>query len=87
MEFEVETAPYLKVWYTDAVIEVNAQPAQMPGSSCTKDAVTHDMYRMYMSERDFTQESFFDAIRAMLTPHDILTNGSLVSFPVSYCKE
>lgn len=79
MEFEVETAPYLKVRYTDSVIEVNAQPAQNIGSSCTKDSVSHDMYRMYMSERDFTEDSYFAAIQAMLTPHDVLTNGSLVS--------
>lgn len=83
MEFEIETAPYLKVRYNEAMVEVKAQPGQYPGASCTRDIVTHDVYRMYMPARDFTEETYFSAIQAMLTYEDILTNGTLAPLPIS----
>ncbi len=78
MEFEVETAPFLKVSFSDAMVEVTAQPAVVPGKQCALDMVTHDVYRMYMPGKDFTAETYFSAIQSMLTPYDIVNNGSLV---------
>lgn len=78
MEFEVETAPYLKVRHSDAMIEVNAQPSLGPGSSCTRDVVIHDFYRMYMPEKDFSEQIYFSAIQSMLTPLDVIEIAHLV---------
>ncbi|KAK3922525.1 Transmembrane 7 superfamily member 3 [Frankliniella fusca] len=82
MEFEVETAPYLKVSYSDAMVEVTAQPSVLPGRACALDMVSHDVYRMYMDEKDFSAEAYFAAIQSMLSPNDILNNGSLSPLPI-----
>ncbi|XP_034244504.1 transmembrane 7 superfamily member 3-like isoform X2 [Thrips palmi] len=82
MEFEVETAPYLKVGYNNAMIQVDFQPAQYPGASCTSEAVTHDVYHMFMYEREFSEEAYFLAIQDMLIPSGAIANGLLAPVPV-----
>lgn len=84
MEFEVETAPYLKVSYNTAMVQVDFQPAQILGASCTNEVVTHDVYHMFMYEREFSEESYFLAIQDMLVPNSAIANGYLVSFLVAF---
>ncbi|XP_076643755.1 transmembrane 7 superfamily member 3 isoform X2 [Halictus rubicundus] len=78
MEFEHEIAPYTKVQLQDAMVMVDAQPASTPFSNkpnCDKNPVDHKMYQMYLSERDFSAESYFQGIISMLTVDDIVVNG------------
>lgn len=82
MEFEVEVAPFLKVSYNSAMIQVDFQPAQLPGASCANEVVTHDVYHMFMWEREFSEESYFLAIQDMLIPNTIIANGLLAPIPI-----
>lgn len=81
MEFEVEIAPFLKVSYSDAMVEVTAQPAVLPGRSCALDMVSYDVYRLYIPEKDFSAEAYFLSIQSMLTPNDIISYGSVSPVP------
>lgn len=84
MEFEIEVAPYQKLRTTNEMIIVDAQPASMlPAGelafSCDKNPVRHTMYRFYLPRHDFSPETYFQAIKNMLTPQDIMRNGVQVS--------
>jgi hypothetical protein len=84
MEFSVETAPYLITAYTDSVILVDSQPASAPVPrdkpplACESQHVQHEMYHMFLAERDFTSDTYFDALLKMMTVQDIQLNGKKV---------
>ncbi|XP_011867631.1 PREDICTED: transmembrane 7 superfamily member 3-like [Vollenhovia emeryi] len=80
MEFDVEVAPYQKLRAENEMIIVDTQPASVsaPNGSpvaCEKSAVQYKMYRLYLPRRDFTPDTYFDAIASMLTTQDIARNG------------
>ncbi|XP_076295481.1 transmembrane 7 superfamily member 3 isoform X2 [Lasioglossum baleicum] len=83
MEFDHAIAPYTKVQLQDTIVTVDSQPASVPFSehpNCDKNPVEHEMYQMYLSERDFSPESYFQGIISMLTVSDIMDNGYQVSY-------
>lgn len=88
MEFSVETAPYLITTFTESVIRVDSQPAsapvprRKPALPCESQPVKHDMYHMYLPERDFSSETYFDALLKMMTVEDIQLNGRKVPEPL-----
>ncbi|XP_066998733.1 transmembrane 7 superfamily member 3 isoform X3 [Anabrus simplex] len=85
MEFSVETAPYLQLRLSRSLITVDAQLASLPSLSLACDdysSLIHlEIYHMYLPERDFTPESYYDAIRKMSTVDSIRSNGKLVAAP------
>ena len=87
MEFSVEIAPYLITTFTESVILVDSQPASAPvprnkpPPPCESQPVKHDMYHMFLPERDFSSETYFDTLLKMMTVQDIQLNGKKVQEP------
>ncbi|XP_012280132.1 transmembrane 7 superfamily member 3 [Orussus abietinus] len=80
MEFNVETSPFQRLIVTEATVIVDAQPASAPAvngtePSCERHPVQHQAYRLYLPEHDITPETYFSAIKTMLTAEDIAKNG------------
>ena len=65
----MERAPWLNVTHDRAVIQVDHEPAAVPpGKSpnqCETESLHYEVFHHYMSERDFSEESFFEAIRRL----------------------
>lgn len=89
MEFSVEIAPYLITSFTESVIIVDSQPASAPVPRdrapvvCESQQVHHEMYHMFLTERDFTCDSYFGALLKMMTVQDVQSNGKKVGTPAS----
>lgn len=84
MEYSVETAPYLHVKYTAAMVTVDFQPAAIPmgwiyGITCTLPTIYYEVYHMYMPEKDHSIETYFDSIKKMMTVDRIRENGRKVA--------
>lgn len=73
MEFNTEWAPYLRVSYTSDLIQVQSQLAgpPLPYPSCKSNLLDYDVYHLYLPERDFSGEAYFQGVRRMLTPNRI----------------
>ncbi|XP_069679449.1 transmembrane 7 superfamily member 3-like [Periplaneta americana] len=88
MEFSVKTAPYQIMRFTNAMVIVDSQPASppqpydKPAQPCEAHLVNHEMYHMYLPERDFTDETYFNALLKMMTVEDIQINGRKVPEPM-----
>lgn len=88
VEFSVETAPYLIISFTESLIFVDSQPASAavpydkPRPACEPQVVQHEMYHMFLPERDFSSDSYFDALLKMMTVEDIQLNGRKVPEPL-----
>lgn len=87
MEFEVETAPWLRVNVTGPAVVVSSQPARPPrvsglGDVCDMPAVRYQAYHLYLPEKDFLVDTYFASIRSMLTVKRIQQNGRKVCLPV-----
>ncbi|PNF21549.1 hypothetical protein B7P43_G12734 [Cryptotermes secundus] len=84
VEFSVKTAPYLIISFTESLIFVDSQPASAavpydkPRPACEPQVVQHEMYHMFLPERDFSSDSYFDALLKMMTVEDIQLNGRKV---------
>jgi len=79
MEFNTELAPYLRVSYTSDLIQVQSQLAAPPlPYSCKSRLLDYDVYHLYLPERDFGGEAYFQGIRRMLTPSRIEQYGHKV---------
>ncbi|XP_075234158.1 transmembrane 7 superfamily member 3-like [Lycorma delicatula] len=88
MEFETEIAPYLKLNVTNSVITVNSQPGLMPGrvmfgnSDCQippHTLLNYEFYHLYLPEKDFSEETYFNSVKSMIGVHRILENGKKVA--------
>lgn len=72
MEFNTEWAPYLRVSYTSDLIQVQSQLAAPPSPyTCKSKQLDYDFYHLYLPERDFSGEAYFQGVRRMLTPNRI----------------
>ncbi|XP_049937864.1 transmembrane 7 superfamily member 3-like isoform X2 [Schistocerca serialis cubense] len=81
MEFSVEIAPYLRITETEAVIIVDSQPpgvSTLPSSCEFSPPSEVLMYHMYLPEMDFSRETYFRALRAMMTVQGIKDHGLLI---------
>ncbi|XP_053976872.1 transmembrane 7 superfamily member 3-like [Hylaeus volcanicus] len=84
MEFNTKIAPYAKVVADDTTVVVDVQPASIPFNNtaqpiCEKNKVELEIYQMFLSEQDFTIDSYFIGITNMLTVEDIIQNGRKIS--------
>ncbi|KAG8301285.1 Transmembrane 7 super member 3 [Homalodisca vitripennis] len=84
MEFEeFETAPWLRVNVSGAMVSVSSQPAQGPITwgamdTCNLPTLRYQSYHLFLPEKDFQVNTYFDYIRRMITVKRILQNGRLV---------
>lgn len=74
LEFEMEKSPWLRVSHTLSTIKVDHELAAIPSGSkaipCETESLHYEVFHYYMGERDFSEESFFDAIRLMRSVQD-----------------
>lgn len=76
----MEVSPWLKVYYNHSMVTVEHEPASLPPSrntafGCETESLHYDIFHYYMTQRDFTQESFFEAIRLLRTVPGIQQHG------------
>jgi len=72
LEFEMETAPWLRVTYNQNVVAVEHELASIPPGCigvprCKNELLDYEIFQYYLNQRDFSQNSFFDAIRQFRT--------------------
>lgn len=82
MEFDTEVAPYEKLVARDGMTIVDLQPPSPPAlraTRCELNPARYAVYRMYLPEQDFTPETYFSALKSMLTVNDILQNADKIS--------
>lgn len=89
MEFEVETAPWLRVNVTGPAVLVSSQPARPPfvsglGDVCDLPTLRYQAYHLYLPEKDFLVDTYFAHLRSMLTVKRIQQSGRKVNLFV-YC--
>lgn len=75
MEFDFEIAPYQRLRYDDDMVIVDAQAASFNDYICHAYLVDYKMYHVYLPERDYTPETYFDTLQKMLTVNDIVRHG------------
>ncbi|GLH01942.1 Uncharacterized protein GBIM_08002, partial [Gryllus bimaculatus] len=84
-EFSVEIAPYLLLSYNDAVVTMAMQPAAFTGQDEECDSfpspVELEVYHMYMDEKDFSSDSYFDALEKMMSVETMQELGTLIQPP------
>lgn len=81
MEFAVPTSPYMQVSYNKNYILVDAAMAKdFSDKTCnTIDKVVVLFYKVYLPERNFDEDSYFDGIKSLMTLDNIKDFGEYVS--------
>lgn len=72
LEFEMPMSPWLRASYNQNMVTVDHELAALPLnvggiSPCESDALHYEVFHSYLYQRDFTEESFFNAIRLVRT--------------------
>ncbi|XP_057381438.1 transmembrane 7 superfamily member 3-like [Daphnia carinata] len=71
LEFEMPVSPWLRVSYNHSMVDVDHELAALPSNQgvfpCESESLHYEVFHYYLSQRDFTEESFFDAIRLLRT--------------------
>ncbi|XP_047508186.1 transmembrane 7 superfamily member 3-like isoform X1 [Pieris napi] len=80
MEFPVPISPYLQTKYNNEYILVDAPPPkdQLDDKCNTIGNVVLLFYKMYLPERNFEADVYFEGIQKMLTVDNIEENGEFV---------
>ncbi|XP_063237459.1 transmembrane 7 superfamily member 3-like isoform X1 [Bacillus rossius redtenbacheri] len=72
MEFSVEVAPFLRVSYDSSIVTVDSQRAAVAGDQyCETHLADQKVYHAYVTERDFSSETYFAALRSMMSDTNI----------------
>lgn len=84
LEFEMPVSPWLRVSYNHSVVNVDHELAALPTNRgdafpCESESLQYEVFHYYLSQRDFTEDSFFDAIRLLRTVKGAHTYGREVS--------
>ncbi|XP_053616559.1 transmembrane 7 superfamily member 3-like isoform X2 [Plodia interpunctella] len=76
MEFPQPIAPYIRVITNDNYILADAAlPQAVNDMKCTELSLNVKFYMMYLPERDFSQATYFDSLKNMLTLDKIVKKG------------
>ena len=81
----MEVAPWLRVSYHNkTVVSVEHELASLPPSrgtafGCHTEALSYEVFHYYLAQRDFTEESFFEAIRLLRSVNGVQQHGREVS--------
>lgn len=70
----MEKAPWLRISHTQSIIQVDHELAAIPPGrkaiQCETESLHYEVFHYYMGERDFSEESFFEAIRLLRSVQD-----------------
>lgn len=79
MTFRTEIAPYQLVKLLDDLIRVDAQAPSIPDSLCEHATLVEvEFYHLYLKERDYAEENYFEGVENMLTVEGMRTYGNKV---------
>ncbi|XP_023939805.2 transmembrane 7 superfamily member 3 [Bicyclus anynana] len=80
MEFPIPTSPYMRTKYTKDYVLVDAPAAKdMSDVDCnTVDSVYLFFYKMYLPERHYDADNYFDGLRKMMTMDGITEFGEYI---------
>ncbi|XP_047356408.1 transmembrane 7 superfamily member 3-like [Vespa velutina] len=83
MEFNIEVAPYQKLFVNDSIVILDSQSASLPLTSneIERRCIFPETYHFFLTKHDYSIESYFNAISSMLTVTDILRNGKKIPAP------
>ena len=82
----MEISPWLRVSYNNSsVVNVDHELAAVPPSrsnslGCESELLHYDVFHYYMPERDFSEDTFFDAIRTLRTVKGAQQSGREVVY-------
>lgn len=81
MEFPIPISPFMRTNYTKDYVFVDAAAAKDPSDLIcnTMDRVYVMFYKMYLPERHYDSDNYFDGIRKMMTLDGIQEFGEYVS--------
>ncbi|XP_026474171.1 transmembrane 7 superfamily member 3-like isoform X2 [Ctenocephalides felis] len=77
MEFPTEQASYLQVYDIQNLHKVVAAPASVPNSICGRPNIKYDWYHYFLPSRDFSEQSYFQYLKDMVTVEQIMKHGAL----------
>lgn len=80
----IKTAPSQRLSLTNATVTVDADPPSLPkihtfNDSCNNNLVKTRVYRKFMPEQDFSNQTYFETIAQMLIPSEIIEDSDFVS--------
>lgn len=81
----MEVAPWLRVSHDNkSVVTVEHELASLPPNrgtpfGCETESLNYEVFHYYLTQRDFTEESFFEAIRLLRTVKGVQEHGREVS--------
>ena len=72
LEFEMQVSPWLRVSNNQNMINVDHELAALPLNQgdvfpCESDSLQYEIFHFYIPQRDFSEDSFFNAIRLLRT--------------------
>lgn len=79
MTFQTKVAPYQLIKLLDDMIRVDTQAPSVSGRLCELSHTTVEFYHLYLKERDYAQDNYFDGLEKMLTVEAIRNYGNKVS--------
>lgn len=84
LEFEMKVSPWLRVSYNQNVVNVDHELAAVPSNAggafpCESESLQYEVFHYYLTQRDFSEDSFFNAIRLLRTVEGAQANGREVS--------
>lgn len=89
LAFQNKIAPYLKVHksLSHSIFTVEYQMPSAINQLCENNTVKVDVYYYYGSDWDFSERSYFEAIKSMLKPENITENAVkvLINILLNHC--
>ncbi len=84
LEFEMPVSPWLRVSYNQSMVNVDHELAALPPNQgdvfpCESESLLYEVYHYYLAQRDFTEDSFFNAIRLLRTVNGAKEFGTEVT--------
>ncbi len=81
----MEVSPWLRLSYNQNLVSVEHELASLPPSrgtafGCETESLEYEIFHYYLTQRDFSQESFFEAIRLLRTVTGVQEHGREVGF-------
>lgn len=85
LEAHVPIAPFLKLSVSNAMVSVEGAPASLSEffNDCDMNPLAYIMFYKYLPERDFSEDTYFESIRSMLTYPRILNSSYVAPEPIS----
>ncbi|KAJ2941212.1 hypothetical protein O0L34_g10447 [Tuta absoluta] len=72
----IEIPPFMNIAYDKNMVQVDAAAAKVANAACgTGDNLDMTFYRMYLGERDFSEDGYFKGLKNMMTWNKIMENG------------